>query len=124
MYTGYLIMVDNITDITLVLDPCISYERMKLDYVGNKSLSAYLESSKQDMYDYYETHYAGKHLALSWVADPGPTSPSLDLLAPSQSSQKDFTSCFQQKAKAAINELDEFFKLSQEYFGTCNPILW
>jgi hypothetical protein len=65
MYAGYLIMVDNITDITLVLDPHISYEGMKLDYVGDESLSAYLESSKQDMYDYYETHYAGKHLALS-----------------------------------------------------------
>ena len=49
---------------------------------------------------------------------------SANASAPPHSPQKNFTSHFQQKAKAAINELDEFFKLPQEDFKTCNPIYW
>jgi hypothetical protein len=41
-----------------------------------------------------------------------------------RSPQKNFMSHFQQKAKTAINELDEFFNLSQEDFDTCNPTHW
>jgi hypothetical protein len=98
------------TDSVLVLDPHISYEGMKLDYAGDESLAEYLESSKTNLYNCYETHYTGKHSAPSQMTDPVP-GPSVNPLAPPHSPQKDFTSRFQQKAKAAINELDKFFNL-------------
>jgi hypothetical protein len=106
-----------------VLDPRISYEGMKLDYAGDESLAEYLESSKTNLYNYYETHYAGKHSAPSQMTDPVP-GPSVNPSAPPRSPQKNFTSRFQRKAKAAVNELDEFFNLPQEDFDTCNPIHW
>ena len=104
-----------------MLDPRISYEGMKLDYAGDDLLAEYLESSKTNLYEYYETHYANKHSVPSQAIDPvpGPSSSS----AP-RSPQKNFTSRFQRKAKVSTNELDEFFKLSQEDFDTCNPIHW
>jgi hAT family C-terminal dimerisation region len=98
---------------------------MKFDYKDDEMLSEYLESSKQNLYEYYETHYAGKHSARSQGTNPV-TMPAIshNTLAPPHSPQKDFTSRFQRKEKVAINELDEFFKLPQEHFGTCNPIHW
>jgi hypothetical protein len=107
----------------IVLDPRISYEGMKLDYAEDELLAAYLESSKGNLYEYYKTHYADKHSAPSQMTDSMP-GPSADASAPPRSPQKNFTSRFQRKAKAAINELDEFFKLPQEDFETCNPIHW
>lgn len=112
------------TDSLLVLDPRISYEGMKLDYADDVSLSVYLESSKANLYEYYQTHYAGKHSAPLQATNPVQPGPSADASARPQSPQKNFTSRFQRKTKAAINELDEFFKLPQEDFETCNPIHW
>jgi hAT family C-terminal dimerisation region len=99
---------------------------MKLDYAGNKSLSTYLKSSKQNLYEYYETNYAGQHSAPSQMRDsvPGPSSEASAPPHSSHSPQKNFTSRFQRKAKTAINKLNEFFKLPQEDFKTCNPIHW
>jgi hypothetical protein len=96
---------------------------MKLDYTGDHSLAVYLESSKSNLYEYYETHYADKYLVLSQVTDymPGQsTNPS----ATPHSPQENFTSHFQWKVKTVINELDDLFKLPQEDFDTCNQIYW
>jgi hAT family C-terminal dimerisation region len=98
---------------------------MKLDYADDDLLAEYLESSKKDLYEYYETHYADNH---STHSDPIPrplADASLARAPPrSESPQKNFTSRFRRKTKAAINELDEFFKLPQEDFEACNPIHW
>ena len=104
-----------------MLDPCISYEGMKLNYAGDDLLAKYLESLKTNLYEYYETHYANKLSVLSQAIDP---IPGLSGSSAPCSPQKNFTSQFQQKAKVSTNELDEFFKLSQEDFDTCNPIHW
>jgi len=82
-----------------VLDPRISYEGMKLDYAGDDSLAEYLESSKKNLYDYYETHYAKKHSAPSQTMDPVP-GPSVNALAP-RSPQKNFTSRFSAEGKGS-----------------------
>jgi hypothetical protein len=98
---------------------------MKLDYAGDELLAEYLESSKTNLYDYYETHYANKHSAPS-AMDPvsGPSHNASTRTAPPHSPQKNFTSRFQRKARVSTNELDEFFKLPQEDFDTCNPVQW
>jgi len=80
-----LAMMHGSADSDLVLEPCISYEGMRLDYASDVSLSAYLESSKMNLYQYYKTHYSGKHSALSQVTDPmlGPSAdPSVPHLSP------------------------------------------
>ena len=107
----------------IVLDPHISYEGMKLDYAEEESLAAYLKSSKKNLYEYYKTHYTDKHSMPLQMTDSMPR-PSANALAPPHSPQKKIRLCFQQKEKVAINELDEFFKLPQEDFETCNPICW
>ena len=84
-------------------------------------LAKYLELPKTNLYEYYETHYANKHSVPSQAIDPVPG--LSDSSAPC-SPQKNFTSQFQRKAKVSTNELDKFFKLSQEDFDTCNPIHW
>ena len=98
---------------------------MKLDYEGDDSLATYLESSKMNLYTYYERHYKYKHPAPSQVTC-SVSGQSVDISAPGpiHSPQKNFTSRFQRKAKVAINELDEIFKLPQEDFKTCSPIHW
>src|SRR5882724_3476544 len=88
----------------------------------NVSLSAYLKSSKMDLYQYYKAHYSCKHLTPSQVTNPVP-SPSADPVPP-HSPQNKITLCFQRKAKVAINKLDELLKPAQEDFKTCNPIYW
>ena len=107
----------------LVLDPRISYEGMKLDYANDPILSEYLESSKKDLREYYETHYANKHNPPSQISTPRAFSSSSSA-APSHSPQKNFTARFHRKTATTLNELDEFFKLPPEDFETCNPIYW
>jgi hypothetical protein len=109
------------SQLVLVLDPQISYEGMKLNYENDLILSEYLESSKADLYSYYETHYANKHTAPAQM----PTTPQTP--APSASAhspQKNFTACFQRKTTTILNELDKYFKLPPEDFKQCNPIHW
>ena len=109
--------------ICLVLDPRISYDGMKLDYENDPLLLPYLESSKDNLQDYYDTHYANKHPTPSQVTEfttPAPSASVTPLLSP----QKNFTSHFHRKAKTVINELEEYFKLPLEDFETCNPIHW
>jgi hAT family C-terminal dimerisation region len=97
------------------------YCLLVLDYANYPILSEYLESSKQDLYSYYQTHYANKHTSTQMTI--APQTPALSADAP-HSPQKNFTACFQQKTTTVLNELDEYFKLSPENFERCNPIHW
>ncbi|KAF8220804.1 hypothetical protein L208DRAFT_1331640 [Tricholoma matsutake] len=76
-----------------LVDPRISYEGMKLDFAGDHSLATYLESSKSNLYDYYETHYADKHPALSQVTSSVPGQ-SVDVSAPPHSLKKNLHHTF------------------------------
>jgi hypothetical protein len=75
-----------------VLDPRISYEGMKINYASDPILSEYLESSKEDLYSYYQTHYANKHTPTQMTITPQTPAPSAG--AP-HSPQKNFTARFQ-----------------------------
>ncbi|KIL62625.1 hypothetical protein M378DRAFT_128645 [Amanita muscaria Koide BX008] len=96
---------------------------MKLDYANDGILSEYLESSKKDLYAYYQAHYANKHTALAQVSTPQ-TAPATSTGALIHSPQKNFTARFQRKTTTIINELDEYFKLPPEDFETCSPVHW
>jgi len=81
-----------------VLDLRISYNGMKLDYESDQLHLLYLESSKDQLQDYYNTHYANKHPAPSQITEL--TTMTLRTSAvPLFSPQKNFTLGFHWKAK-------------------------
>jgi hypothetical protein len=41
-----------------VLDPCISYKGLKLDYGDDPTLSDHLEDSKTNLFEYLNENYA------------------------------------------------------------------
>jgi hAT family C-terminal dimerisation region len=78
-----------------------------------------LERSRAQLQAHYHANY---------VRDPSPnaaSTPSMSSVASSGSPQKvDFTLRYKKQVRAYIDELDEFFKLPQENFDTCDPIQW
>ena len=102
-----------------VLDPQISYEGMKADYSNDPVLCDYLEESKTNLIVYYKENYAAEE-----ALTPTPITPSSSQQRLSGSPQKSFTSCYRNKSKASVNELEEYLKLPIEDFETCNPIQW
>lgn len=106
-----------------VLDPRISYDGMRLNYKSDTLLLPYLESSKDQLQDYYDTHYANKYPVPSQITELATMTPRTSA-APLLLPQKNFTSHFHWKVKVVMNELDKYFKLSPEDFETCNPVHW
>jgi len=101
-----------------VLDPCISYEGLKIDYGDDLTLSSHLEASKIALFKYFDEHYAT-------LPSPTPLPPSVPVQASMDGSpQKSFTAQYRRKDKYPINELDKYFKLPAEDFDTCDPIRW
>ena len=96
-----LAMMCGSADSDLVLDPHISYEGMKLDYASDVSLSAYLKSSKIDLYQYYEAHYAEKHSAPSQVTNPV-LGPLADSSVPPHSLKKDLHCTFRGRPRPPL----------------------
>jgi hypothetical protein len=99
---------------------------MKIKYETDPLLLPYLRSSKENLQGYYDTHYASKHPTPFCNTESTTTTPSTvtTVVAPPRSPQKNFTLQFHRKAKADINELEEYFKLPPEDFKTCDPIHW
>jgi hypothetical protein len=104
-----------------VLDPRISYTGMKADYANDNDLANYLKKSKESLHKQYLKDYAP---ANSSTPLPPPCETSSVRRAPSSPQKVDFTSRFRRKENRAVDELEEYFKLPQEDFETCNPIQW
>jgi hypothetical protein len=103
-----------------VLDPWISYEALKTDYVDDLMLSDHLEQSKANLFNYFDEHYTNANTPMSPApSTPVPTTPPLEGLP-----QKSFTARYHRKEKSSHNELEEYFKLPAKDFNTCNPIHW
>ena len=101
-----------------MLDPCISYEGLKIDYGDDATLSDHLKDSKVNLFKYSNENYATL---------PAPM-PSLPPPSPVQTvggfPQISFTARYHQKLNHSTNELEEYFKLPAEDFHSCNPIQW
>ncbi len=95
---------------------------MRDDYTGDHLLADYLEDTKRDLYDYYNSHYAGQVPSSHQPAIPTP--PTAALLNPQGSPQKvNFTSRYRKKT-AVVDELTAYFNLPHEDFGSCSPVKW
>src|SRR5882724_3932614 len=103
-----------------VLDPHISYQALKAEYDDDIELSVYLDTSKSDLQDYFNTYYASSlttqpsHAVLS-VAPVTDTSSSGSCHV-CGSPQKNFVLCFQLHQHVVIDELEQFWALPQEDF--------
>ena len=103
-----------------MLNPQISYEGLKNDYSNDPILLELLEQFKPNIFDYFHNNYG--HTSVLTL--PSLPSPSIQMSPTLGSLQKSFTARYCRKDKAAINELDEYFKLPAEDFDACNPIHW
>ena len=104
----------------LVLDPWISYNSMKADYVDNLMLSDHLEQSKLILFDFFNKNYANIILVPSSLLSTSVQSAPMAAGSP----QKSFMAWYCRKEKTSINELKEYFKLPAEDFDAYNPIHW
>jgi hypothetical protein len=95
------------------------YEGLKVDFATDPELLSHLETSKKQLQVFFNTDYV-PHSRQS-VGRQG-SSTSLTSLGSPQ--KVDFTSRYQKKDRVVINELDEYFKLPQEDFDTCEPLNW
>jgi hypothetical protein len=78
----------------------------------------HLEASRAKLEEHYHTHYAN-----STPPRPAP-SPTVAISTPSSPQKVDFTFRYRKTQRASLNELEEYFKLPQEDFLTCDPVKW
>ena len=84
-----------------VLNPQISYEGLKADYVDDLTLSDHLKLSKANLFNYFDEHYANANKPmLSVPSTPVPATPPVE-----GSPQKSFTARYRRKEKSSHNEL-------------------
>jgi hypothetical protein len=109
------------------LDPCISYDALKDEFKDDADLKPFLEEARLDLNAYYIAYYRKGFAAHSPTpsADTSTqsTTPHRHSAAMPASPQKNFTACFR-KPRMPIDELEEFWRLPQEDFNTCDPIQW
>lgn len=102
----------------IVLDPRISYDVLKDDYSDDWDLADHLEKSKDRLQHYYDTLYASS----APVDVPSFSTPSSQ--EPGSPSKVNFTARYRKKSRTTKNELEDYFKLQQEDFDSCDPIQW
>lgn len=105
--------------IITVLDPRIGYDGLVADCGDDLEMQSALEDSRESLREHYRNHYAPKTLSM---ANPTPTTgPPVS----SGSPQKlDFMARYKKRGRLVADELEEFFKLSQENFDHVDPIQW
>jgi hypothetical protein len=98
-----------------VLDPHISYEGLLSNCADNLTMQCHVECVRDQLCQYYLDNYAKKESVP--VIQPTITETS------SGSPQK-VNSQYKKHPSAMKDKLEEFYKLPQEDFDTCDPIQW
>ena len=115
----------------LVLDPRISYDGLKDEFSGDIGLSDQLETAKLDLRLHFNAKYTSPRNTPRSILSSTPSSSMLSVTSDSSRSisnslgspQKNFMARFQRK-RGPVNELSEFWSLSQEDFEHCDPVQW
>jgi hypothetical protein len=92
------------------------YEGLKNESEGNDSMLEHLEASRAKLEKHYHTHYTN---STPPCLAPSPT---MAISTPSSPQKVDFT--LRYRKSASLNELEEYFKLPQEDFLTCDSVKW
>ena len=106
-----------------MLDPGISYDRLKTDFIDDDDLLEQLESAKTDLQIHYDIYYAPESDA------DDPTTPSSSQPGPQAtgSPQKiDFLARYK-RTSPVKDELAEYFRLtrsSEPYDDDTDPLQW
>jgi len=100
-----------------VLDPQIGYEGLIADCGDDVMLQQHVEDTKDQLRQYYQDKYV--------TLTPAPATQPASTETPSGSPQKvNFTARYKKHPSTLKDELEEFYKLPQEDFDTCDPIQW
>ena len=108
-------MLNLLSCLVTVLDPRILYQGLLSDCEDNIPLKKDLDLSREDLHAFYRRHYTNR--ATSSASAPQPS------VASSSPENFDFTTRYT-KIRAVVDELEEYFKLTQESFERCDPIRW
>ena len=109
----------------IVLDPRISYEGLKEDFVDDVDLLSSLDITKSMLHDHFKNAYVTVQASdprLSAVEVSVSTTGSTTRSSTQSKDKVDFTARYRAKNRAAVDELEEYFKLPQEDFESCNPL--
>jgi hypothetical protein len=100
-----------------VLDPRISYAGLRSDCDGDPSALEHIDLAKTKLHEYYLKHNMNTNKT------PGPQrSPTSSQYGSPQ--KVDFLSRYNKSTRTDIDEFEEFLKLPQENFATCDPVQW
>ena len=102
-----------------MLDPRISYEGLIADYAQDADLLIDLEKAKSALHTFYHDNYS------SFSSSTNKNSSTTALVVQNGSPQKvDFTARYKRTNRRVSDELEDYFKLGQEDFETCQPLDW
>lgn len=102
-----------------VLDPRISYEGLVADYGKDTDLLADLERAKSSLHSFYRDKYST--FTSSTDKKPSTAAPIVQNGSPQK---VDFTARYKRTNRRVSDELEDYFKLDQEDFDTCQPLTW
>lgn len=102
-----------------VLDPRISYEGLKADYIQDADLLADLDKAKSMLHTFYRDNYSS--FTSRTDKNPSTTVPVMQNGSPQK---VDFTARYKRTNRWVSDELEDYFKLGQEDFDMCWPLDW
>lgn len=95
---------------------------MAADYSDEAELLESLIEYKAALHSHFNTHYAGQSTSQVLLLDaPAKLRSTLD---ETFTSTFDFTARIRRRPQAALNELDEYFRMPRQEFSSCNPVQW
>lgn len=105
-----------------ILDPHILYYGLHSDCEDDITTQMHIEKQKNNLHALYKKEYAtavAQIVPSSFPTDAGP------LENTGQSPTKfNFTARYKKRSNTSIDEFEQYLKLPQEDFDTCDPILW
>ena len=105
-----------------VLDPRISYYGLHSDCGDDVTAQMHIEMQKSNLHALYKKQYAMGVVQSVPSSSPTEAGPSENA---GQSPMKvNFTARYKKRSNISIDEFEQYLKLPQEDFDTCDPIQW
>ena len=104
----------------IVLDPRIGYSGLVADYAGDSILLQEVDAVKDQLGQYFFTHYCAPPLQSNMP--PLSSSSAALLSAPESPERVDFTAQNETLPIESVDEWEEFLTLKCESFKACDPI--